>query len=186
MRRTYRKKKWKPDKTQYRANERIRIPEVQVIDQDGNMLGVMPTREALEKAREAGFDLVEVNPTANPSLARFMDYGKIQYEREKQKQKHKAKMKKVDTKGVRLSMKISDHDRNVRVNQALKFIDKGHKVKVELIMRGRENKYKQNAIDSVKEFITDLQGQIEEGEFIIENAPKKEGNRITALVSVKS
>lgn len=185
MRRTYRRKKYKPDKTQYRANQRIQVPEVRVVDQDGNMLGIMPTREAIEKAKEAGFDLVEVDPKATPPMAKFVDFGKIQYEREKQKQKQKAKMKKVETKGIRLSLKISSHDRDVRVRQALKFIDKGHKIKIELIMRGRENKNRQKAIDSVNEFINDLREKVE-GEVLVESPPKKAGNRITAVIAVKS
>ena len=185
MRRTYRRKKYKPDKTKYAANERIRSFEVRVIDQDGNMLGVMKTKQAIEQAREQGFDLVEVNPTAKPPITKFADYGKIQYEREKQKQKAKAKMKKVDTKGVRLSFKISDHDRGVRLNQSEKFLGKGHKVKIELTMRGRENKYAKQAIEMVHKFIKDLEEKTG-SELTVETAPKNEGNRITAIVAVKS
>lgn len=184
MRRTYRRKKYKPDKTQFRANERIRFPEVQVIDENGKMLGAMPTTKAIQLAKDAGLDLVEVDPKASPPICKFVDYGKIQYEKEKIKQKAKAKLKKVETKGVRLSFKISDHDRDVRVRAALKFLGKGNKVKVELVLRGRENAYTSTAIEKANAFINDLKEQVE-GELIVEKYPKKEGGRITAIVAVK-
>ena len=185
MRRTYRRKKWKPDKTQFRSNERIKVPEVRVIDDQGNMLGVMPTKEALEKAREAGFDLVEVNPKDTPPLAKFTDYGRMQYEREKLKQKQKAKIKKVETKGVRLSFRISDHDREVRIKQTVKFLLKGNKVKVELIVKGRENAYLKQAFDKAKSFVEKVQILLEDKELVIEQAPKKEGHRITSILNLK-
>lgn len=186
MRRTYRRKKYKPDKSQYRANERIRVPEVRVIDEQGAMLGVMPTKKAIEMAKDKGLDLIEVNPKADPPITRFQDFGQMQYEREKLKQKQKAKTKKVDTKGVRMSFRISDHDREVRYKQALKFLEKGHKVKIELTLRGRENAYKQDAIEKVKNFIADIEATLgEEGEFIVEKPPKKEGGRITAIIAHK-
>jgi translation initiation factor IF-3 len=186
MRRTYRRKKYKPDKTQYRANERIRIPEVQVIDGEGAMLGVMPTLKAIELAQEAGFDLVEVNPKAEPPLCKFLDYGKVQYEREKLKQKQKAQTKKIDTKGIRISLRISDHDRDVRIGQAEKFLEKGHRVKVELILRGREKAYTRQAIDQVIQFVTLLRERIKDGEMVLESPAKREGHAVTALMSKKN
>lgn len=184
MRRTNRRRKWKPDKTVFRANQHIRVPELRVIDGKGNMLGVLPTAEALAKAKEAGFDLVEVNPKAEPPIAKFLDYGKFQYEQEKLKQKQKSKTKKVDVKGIRLSFRIGDHDREVRLNQSVGFLDKGHKVKIDLFLRGRENAFAKDAISMVHQFITDLKASIEE-ELQIESNPKKEGNAISALVSLK-
>ncbi len=186
MRRTYRKKKWKPDKTEYRANERIRVPEVRVLDAEGNMLGVMPTKQAIEAAREAGFDLVEVNPKAEPPLTKFSDFGKMQYEREKLKQKQKAKQKKVEIKGVRLSFRISDHDRDVRLKQTVKFLEKGNKVKVELMVRGRENAYLSQAFEKARQFIEDLKAAMEGKELELEQPPKKEGHRITSIVTLKT
>jgi translation initiation factor IF-3 len=185
MRRTYRRKKYKPDKTVFKANLHIRVPEVRVIDDKGNMLGVMTTKEALMKAQEGGMDLVEVNPKAVPPIVKFLDFGKFQYEQEKQKQKQKLKAKKVDVKGIRLTFRIGDHDREVRLNQANGFFEKGHKVKVELILRGREHAFTKDAVGMVQQFITDLRATITEGELIIETPPKKEGNAITALLGVK-
>lgn len=186
MRRTYRRKKYKADKTQFRANARIRVPEVNVIDEKGTMLGIMPTKEAIEKAQEGGFDLVEVNPKAVPPLAKFTDFGRMQYEREKLKQKQKAKQKKVELKGVRLTYRISDHDRDTRLKQAKKFLEKGNKVKIELIVKGRENAYLKEAFDKATQFVSELEASMEGTELVIEQAPKKEGHRITSIIQVKS
>jgi translation initiation factor IF-3 len=109
----------------------------------------------------------------------------MQYEREKIKQKQKAKQKKVELKGVRLTFRISDHDRETRLKQTQKFLEKGHKVKVELIVRGRENAYLKQAFDKAKQFAEDVQAGIEEGELVIEQAPKKEGHRITTIMLLK-
>lgn len=185
MRRTFRRKKWKPDKTQFRANQHIRVPELRVIDDKGVMLGILPTAEAHAKAQEAGFDLVEVNPKANPPIAKFLDFGKFQYEQEKLKQKQKAKTKKVDVKGIRLSFRIGDHDRLVRLNQALGFFEKGHKVKIDLFLRGREHAFTKEAIAIVHQFIADMKASVTDGELIVEAPPKKEGKAISALVAVK-
>lgn len=185
MRRTFRRKKWKPDKTAFKANTHIRVPEVRVIDEKGGMLGVMPTADAIAKAKEGGFDLVEVNPKAEPPIVKFLDFGKFQYEQEKLKQKQKAKTKKVDIKGIRLSFRIGDHDREVRLNQAMGFFEKGHKVKVDLFLRGREHAFTKDAIAMVQQFISDLRASITEGELIVEAPPKKEGGAISATVAIK-
>ncbi len=185
MRRTYRKKKYKPDKTQYRANEKIRVPEVRLIDEKGEMLGVMPTKEALALARERKLDLVEVNPTDEPPLAKFMDFGKMQYEKEKLKQKQKASQKVLETKGVRLSFRMSEHDLETRKRQAVKFLEKGHKVKSELIVKGRENAFLKQAFDKATLFLEQIQEATEGKELVIEQAPKKEGHRITTIVYIK-
>ena len=185
MRRTYRRKKYKPDKTQFRANERIRIPEVRVLDQLGKMIGVMPTAKALAMARELGFDLVEVDPTSQPPIAKFMDFGRMQYEREKIKQKAKSKLKKIETKGIRLSFRISDHDKDVRLKQAIKFMEKGNKVKVEMTVRGRENAYLKQALEKTREFLKEITEGLKV-ETIIEKQPKKEGGKITTVIATKN
>ena len=184
MRRTYRRKKYKPDKNLFNANLRIRSKEVNVIDEEGKDLGTMDTRKAVELAQEKNLDLVEVNPKADPPICRIMNYGQFQYKKEKEKRAQKSKLKKIETKGVRLSFRISEHDRDVRIKQALKFFEKGHKVKFEMTMRGREHAYTKNAVEMMKQFVADLQAQTED-ELIIENPPKKEGGRITALVATK-
>ena len=137
MRRTWRKAKPKPEK-RFRANEQIRIPQVFLIDENGERLGEIDTRDALERARDIGLDLVEVNPTARPPVAKIMDYGQFKYEQEKKKHKQKVAQKKVDTKGVRLSVRISKHDLELRIRQGKKFLSQGNKLKIEMVLRGRE------------------------------------------------
>ncbi len=102
-------------------------------------MGVVSTSDAISRALNAGLDLVEVSPQADPPVARILDYGKMIYEREKQERKNRARSKKSgEVKGIRLSIKIGDHDMMVRANAGKKFMDNGDKLKLELILRGRE------------------------------------------------
>ncbi len=158
MRRTWRKAKPKSEK-RFRANEMIRIPEVFLIDENGEKIGVMPTAKALAQAREAGLDLVEVNPTARPSIVKIMDYGQFKYEREKKVQKQKAQQKKIDTKGIRLSVRISTHDFNFRLEQAKKFLSRGDKLKLELVLKGRERQHPGKAVETINNFIAELEAE---------------------------
>ena len=144
----------------YRINEQIVAPALFVIDEEGTKLGAMETRKAFEIALERGYDLVEVFPNANPPVARFGNMGQLQYEAKKKLQKQRVHQKKVDIKGIRLSVRISDHDRDLRLRQALKFLDIGHKVKLELILRGREHMHKDLARAVVDRFVSDLRSLI--------------------------
>ena len=113
-----------------RANDRIRAATVRLIDQDENMIGIVPTSEALERARMVDLDLVEVSPGSDPPVCRILDFGKYRYEQSKKERANRAKTKIVETKEVRLgrSMKIDPHDVQIRMNQARKFLLEGHKV----------------------------------------------------------
>lgn len=154
-RRQRRAEKQKP-LVDYRVNEAIRALEVFVINGDGEQLGVMPTQKAVALAKEHGYDLIEVGPKAQPPVARFGDFGQLQYEAKKKFQKQKIHQKKVEVKGVRISVRISSHDRDLRLRQAYKFLSQGNKVKVELILHGREHIHKDLARNAVKNFISDL------------------------------
>lgn len=184
MRRTWRKAKPKLEK-RFRANEQIRIPEVFLIDEDGEKLGVVSTAKALAMARDAGLDLVEVNPTERPSIAKIMDYGHFKYEREKKAQKQKAQQKKVEIKGIRLSVRISKHDFNFRLNQALKFLEKGNKLKIELILKGRERQHPGKAVETINQFINELE-ENESLNLIREQDLTKMGGRYTIVLVNKS
>lgn len=116
----------------------------------------MPTWQALQMAQERGLDLVEVNPTAQPPIAKILDYGQFQYKQQKAAQAQKAKAKKVEVKGIRLSLKIGDHDRAVRLKQAQGFFEEGHKVRVEMILRGREKARADLARQIMAQFVTEL------------------------------
>ena len=120
-----------------RINNQIRIPEVQVIDERGGQLGVMPVFEALKLAHEKGLDLVEVGAQAKPPIAKIMDYGKYIYRKEKQ-EKGQSKQRDQEMKTVRVGFKTGTHDLKFKSEQIGEFLKEGHPVKVELTLRGRE------------------------------------------------
>jgi translation initiation factor IF-3 len=123
---------------QIRVNHRIRVPEVRVIAADGEMLGVMPTHEALRRAQEQALDLVEVNPKAEPPVCKILDFGKYKYEEKKKAGEAKRKQTVVDIKEVKLRPKTDDHDLEVKARAARRFLESGHKVKFTVRFRGRE------------------------------------------------
>ena len=120
-----------------RVNNQIRVPEVQLIDDKGNQLGVLPTFEALKMAKEKGLDLVEVGPQMKPPIAKIMDYGKYMYRKEKQ-EKGGVKQKDQEVKTVRVGFKTGEHDLKFKSEQIDDFLKEGHPVKIELTLRGRE------------------------------------------------
>ena len=137
-----------------RMNDRIRISPVRVIDQDGEQLGIIPTAEALERAREAGLDLVEVSPTEKPPVCKIMDYGKFKYnQKKKQRQQHKHSHE-VQIKEVRLRPKIDKHDRDIKLNRARAFLEQGDKVQFTMMFRGRENVHREIGRDIFTEIVT--------------------------------
>ena len=140
----------------YRINERIQSPEVRVVDDQGQPLGVLPTEKAIEIARSKEMDLVEVSPKAEPPVCKILDYGQFKYQKEKEARKQRAQAKEVEIKVIRLSVRIGTHDRDVRVKQAAKFLERGDKVKIELPMRGREKAHKEVAETVVSEFVEAL------------------------------
>jgi translation initiation factor IF-3 len=116
----------------------IRIPQVRVIDDEGNQLGVMPTPRALEMAQERGLDLVEVAPMAAPPVARFLDFGQYKYELTKREKENKRRQRSVTFKEVRLSPKIGTGDFDTKVHRAVEFLEDGDRIKVTVRFRGRE------------------------------------------------
>ncbi|MBP9738204.1 translation initiation factor IF-3 [Candidatus Saccharibacteria bacterium] len=124
-------------------NHAIRATELRIIDENGEQLGVLSKSEALQRAELAGLDLVEVSPNANPPVARIVDWGKYKYEKTKQLKQQKKQQKVVDIKQIRLGMRIGDNDLEIKINRIKKFLEAGHKVKVMLLYRGRENAHKE-------------------------------------------
>ena len=116
-------------------------------------MGVVETDKALQMAQDKGLDLIEIAPSVRPPVCRIMDYGKYQYQKSKQEKDQRAKQKKIETKGVRISFRIGQHDLEIKAKQAEKFLDQGHKVKVEMILRGREKGLFNMAKDKLNEFI---------------------------------
>lgn len=135
-------------------NLQILAPEVRLIDEETGTSNVLSRDEALRIARERQIDLVEVSPLAAPPVVKLVDFGKFRYQQEKLDRKQKAKQKRVDVKGIRLSFKMSPHDREVRVAQAMKFLKDGDKVKVEMLLRGREQAHIDIAKTMFNEFTT--------------------------------
>ena len=125
------------DQKSNRINDQIRISPVRVIDQDGEQLGVIPTKEALSKAQDLGLDLVEVAPDAKPPVCRIMDFGKFKYEKSKRTQKN-SKQHQTKLKEIRLRPKTGQHDIDFKVKQAIGFLKHRDKVQVTVMFRGRE------------------------------------------------
>lgn len=136
----------------------------------------------MELAQERGFDLVEVSPVADPPVCRIMDYGAYQYQQEKKERKQKAKQKKVEIKGIRLSLKIAPHDLEMRKNQSVKFIEKGNKVRIELILRGRERAHLDRAKETMEKFVEMISESVSVYE---EQSFSKQGGRLSMLISKK-
>jgi translation initiation factor IF-3 len=141
---------------QYRVNERIFAHRVFVIDENGKSLGEMHPLEAVEIARSRELDLVEVSPKANPPVCKIIDFGKFQYQQGKQERLAKAKQKKVEVKGIRIGVRTDEHDLNFKKNQAEKFLRKGNKVKVEIILKGREKAHQSLARETLNQFVGEI------------------------------
>lgn len=183
MRRVWRKPQQKITKT-FRANNQIKAWEVFLIDEDGKQVGKMDTRKAFAMAQELGLDLVEVNPTAKPPVTKIMDFGQFKYEQDKAKHKQKQQLKKVETKAIRLSVRISKHDFGFRLAQAIKFLSKGNKLKIELILKGRERQHPEKAVETINNFVSSLE-QSENLNISKEQDLTRQGGRFTMILTNK-
>jgi translation initiation factor IF-3 len=159
-----------------RINNQIRVPEVRVIDEQGEQLGIMNTAEAIAMAQDRGLDLIEVSPNANPPVTKLVDFDKYRYHQKKLEQQQRKKQKKVDIKGIRLSLRISDHDMSIKAKKAIEFLEEGHKVKVDLLMRGREQAHPEMAFERVKAFLTHIPT------FVTEVEPKRQGPFVSTVI----
>jgi len=138
-------------------NNQIRTDKVRLIDNDGTQVGIVTLEEALRRAKERNLDLIQVTGKVNPPVCKIMDYGKYVYRMKKREKKAK---KSVDIKGIRLRYNISSHDLETRLHQAEKFLNAGHKVKVEMLLRGREKRLADFARGKTEKFIQDLNAKI--------------------------
>jgi translation initiation factor IF-3 len=120
-----------------RINNQIRASELRVLGQDGENLGVLPTKEALRQAQELGLDLIEISPLANPPVAKIMDFGKYQYEQNKKAKKAKAGAKITETKSIQIKVGTGEHDLALKAKTASGWLKEGHRIKVELYLSGR-------------------------------------------------
>lgn len=139
-----------------RKNERIRVPEIRVIGPDGKQIGVMPTKEALELAKNNGLDLIEISPTARPPVCRILDYGKYMYEQSKKEKENKSHQSANKLKEVKFRVRIEEHDYMTKLRRGEEFLDHGNKLKMTLMFRGREMEHKELGFDVIKRAVEDL------------------------------
>jgi len=161
-------------------NERIRFPKIRVIDTDGAQLGIISPQEALRVAQEKELDLVLVSDKADPPVCRIMDYGKYKFEQEKKAREARKKQHTADVKEVKMRYTIEEHDYQVRVNQAERFLKSGDKVKATITFRGREIQHSDLAEGLLKRMATDLQELAE-----VQQVPKREGRNMMMLLAPK-
>lgn len=161
------------------VNDRIRAKEVRLIDDEGVNHGLVATSKALEMAREKDLDLVVVSANQSPPVAKIMDWGKYKYETEKRAKEARKKQHTVDVKEVKMRYKIDTHDYEVRLKSARKFLASGNKVKVVVMLRGREMQHNKLALDLANKFLSEF----EQGTFSLEKAPSLEGRNVVAVLA---
>jgi translation initiation factor IF-3 len=161
-----------------RVNERIRAREVRVIDEDGQMLGVMPPTAALALARERNLDLVEVSPMAVPPVCKILDWGRYKYEQSKKESEARKHQKVTQLKEIRMRPRTDDHDVGVKVRKILEFLADGDKVKVSVTFRGREMAHPELGRTLLEQVVQELKGSA-----TIERPPIMEGKMISMIVS---
>ncbi|MCZ7604215.1 MAG: translation initiation factor IF-3 [Ignavibacteriales bacterium] len=143
--------------TNHRVNRDIRVPQIRVIDPEGNQLGILTPQEALKEAEKRGLDLVEIAPLAKPPVCKIIDYGKFIYEQQKKEKLAKKNTQTTVLKEIRLHPNTDTHDVNFKVRHAEKFLADNNKVKVAVIFKGRELAYKEQGEELLKEFISHLE-----------------------------
>ncbi len=163
-------------------NERIRAKEVRLIGEKGTNHGVVPIRQALEMADEAGLDLVVISPNQAPPVAKIMDYGKYKYELAKRAKEAKKKQRVVEVKEIKVRYKIDVHDYEVRLKNVRKFISQGNKVKIVVMLRGREMQHSNLAFELAERFINDLAND----PLVVEKKPLLEGRNVTLYLAPQS
>ena len=170
----------KPDKkqNQYRVNEQIRVREVRIVGESGST--VMPTREALDMARQQGVDLVEISPNANPPVCRLIDYSKFLYQQKKRAKEMKAKQVKVEVKEIRFGPQTDEHDYQFKLKHAKEFLEEGNKVRAYVFFRGRSILFKEQGEVLLLRFANDLE---EVGK--VESMPSLEGKKMFLYLAPK-
>ena len=169
-----------PPKSGPRYNEFITVPKVRVIDDEGENLGVMFTQEAIERAYEIGLDLVEVSPTADPPVCKFLDIGKYKYEAQKKANIARKTQKTQELKEIKMRPNIDDHDYDTKMKAIHKFIGEGDKVKVTLRFRGRELSHGQLGMNLLKRVQEDTAEDAK-----VESYPRMEGRQMLMVLSPK-
>jgi len=162
------------------VNEQIKAKEVRLIDTDGTQLGIVKTKDALEIAQKKNLDLVNVAPTAKPPVCRIMDFGKYQYEKSKREKEARKKQKTVTLKEIKVRPNIEDNDFNTKVKNGKKFLEKGDKVKVTVMFRGREITHVSNGKELCERMAQELEDYA-----TVEKKPKLEGRNMIMILAPK-
>ena len=165
-------------KNQYRINEQIRVREVRIVDEDG--ASVMPTKQALDIARQKGVDLVEISPNAQPPVCRIIDYSKFLYQQKKRAKEMKQKQVKVEVKEIRFGPQTDEHDYNFKLKHAKEFLEEGNKVRAYVFFRGRAIVFKEQGEVLLLRFANDLE---EYGK--VEQLPRLEGKKMFLFIAPK-
>ncbi|MCM2560975.1 translation initiation factor IF-3 [Lutimaribacter sp. EGI FJ00015] len=158
-------------------NERIRAPEIRLIGADGDNVGVVSPEQAMQMAADAGLDLVEISPNANPPVCKIMDYGKFKYEQQKRESEARKKQKVIEVKEVKFRPNTDTHDYEVKMRNVVRFLESGDKVKVTLRFRGREMAHQglgRELLERVAEDVKEI-GKVE-------NMPKMEGRQMIMMI----
>ncbi len=163
-----------------RFNEFISVPKVRVIDENGENLGVMFTREAIEQAAEVGLDLVEISPNADPPVAKFLDIGKFKYEAQKKANLARKNQKTQEIKEIKMRPNIDDHDYDTKMKAIQKFLGEGDKVKVTLRFRGRELAHGQLGMQLLQRVQADTNEAAK-----VEQHPRMEGRQMLMVIAPK-
>jgi translation initiation factor IF-3 len=167
-----------PAREVYRINDQIEASEVRLIDDAGEMLGVMTLRDAIERAADAGLDLVEVSPTAQPPVCKILDYGKFKYEAQKKANAARKRQRVIEVKEIKMRPGIDSNDYNIKMRKILEFLDEGDKVKVTMRFRGRELAHQDIAM-GVLTRVRDQVGELAK----IEQFPRMEGRQMVMVMA---
>jgi translation initiation factor IF-3 len=163
-----------------RVNEEIRVPQVRLIDQDGEMMGVMGARDAMLRAFGVGLDLVEISPNADPPVCKILDYGKFKYEQQKKKNEAKKKQKVIEIKEIKVRPNIDENDYQVKMRAMKSFIDEGDKVKVTLRFRGREMAHQDIGVRVLERIRSEMDISTK-----VEQMPRLENRQMVMVLSPK-
>ena len=161
-----------------RVNEEIRVPQVRLINESGEMLGVMSTREALRRAFDSGLDLLEISPNADPPVAKILDFGKYKYEAQKKRNEAKKKQKVIEIKEIKVRPNIDENDYQVKMRAMRSFIEEGDKVKVTLRFRGREMAHQDIGVRVLERIRTDMEQMTK-----VEQMPKMENRQMVMVLT---
>jgi len=162
------------------VNEEIRVPQVRLIDQDGEMQGVMSARDALLRAYAVGLDLLEISPNADPPVCKILDFGKFKYEQQKKRNEAKKKQRVIEIKEVKVRPNIDENDYQVKLRSMKSFIDEGDKVKVTLRFRGREMAHQDIGVKVLERIRADLEVATK-----VEQMPRMEMRQMVMVLSPK-